>query len=86
MGRISYYRRVLPTGASPRLRGFVGFAVFACLLFRWRLLWRRAIQEEESAHFITYRNNLNKIMVTPYSKQKWEIEVSVFAAPFFLGS
>ncbi|CAN0339868.1 unnamed protein product, partial [Laminaria digitata] len=34
------------------------------------------VQEEESAHFITYRNNLNKIMVTPYSKQKWEIEVS----------
>eukprot|EP00904_Undaria_pinnatifida_P012958 jgi/Undpi1/8793/HiC_scaffold_25.g11255.m1 len=32
-------------------------------------------REEESAHFITYRNNLNKIMVTPYSKQKWEIEV-----------
>lgn len=32
-------------------------------------------QEEESAHFITYRNNLNKILTTPYSKQKWEMEV-----------
>ncbi|CAM9582076.1 unnamed protein product, partial [Sphacelaria rigidula] len=26
-------------------------------------------------HFITYRNNLNKILTTPYSKQKWEMEV-----------
>ncbi|CAM9212212.1 unnamed protein product [Ectocarpus sp. 6 AP-2014] len=32
-------------------------------------------REEEAAHFITYRNNLNKILVTPYSKQKWEMEV-----------
>ncbi|CAM9454886.1 unnamed protein product, partial [Hapterophycus canaliculatus] len=32
-------------------------------------------REEEAAHFITYRNNLNKIIVTPYSKQKWEMEV-----------
>ncbi|CAN0479198.1 unnamed protein product, partial [Scytosiphon promiscuus] len=37
------------------------------------------LQEEEAAHFITYRNNLNKIIVTPYSKQKWEMEVGACA-------
>lgn len=37
----------------------------------------RGEKEEEAAHFITYRNNLNKILVTPYSKQKWEMEVTV---------
>lgn len=44
-----------------------------------------SFQEEEAAHFITYRNNLNKIIVTPYSKQKWEMEVGVCAFLFSFG-
>ncbi len=33
------------------------------------------VRDWQDVHFITYRNNLNKILETPYAKQDWKIEL-----------
>lgn len=53
----------------------VFFLRFFLLIAGLRVPTNGGEQEEETAQFITYRNNLNKILVSPYSKQKWEMEV-----------